>query len=62
MSKKPKGKSDVKDSASKNTLNPTSGGGSGKHVESQTNEPNEQDVQRRDGQFTGAGEPGRQQK
>ena len=45
-----------KDSAAKNTMNPRGSGG-GKQISSQTNEPQEQDIKGRRGQFGGAGEP-----
>ena len=56
MASKPKGH---KDSASKNTFNPPAGD---KQPRGQTNGQWEQDSKRRDGQFTGAGEPGLQKK
>ena len=48
-----KSKGGKKDSAEKSTLNPPAKGGTG----SQTNEPYEQDAERRIGQFGGQGEP-----
>jgi hypothetical protein len=50
-----KSKGGDKDSATKNTFNPPSGGR--KKRGSQTDEPFEQDRKRRVGQFGGAGEP-----
>ena len=57
MAGKPKGH---KDSATKNTFNPPAAGD--KQPRGQTNGQWEQDAKRRDGQFTGAGEPGLQKK
>ncbi len=57
MAGKPKGH---KDSAAKNTFNPPAAGD--KQPRGQTNGQWEQDSKRRDGQFTGAGEPGLQKK
>jgi hypothetical protein len=44
-----------KDSATKHTMNPPSGGGQAPDVDAQT--PDEQDPKRRIGQFSGAGQP-----
>ena len=50
-----KSKGGDKDSATKHTMNPPTGGGQKPDVESKG--PEEQDVKRRIGQFTGAGVP-----
>lgn len=51
-----KSKGGDKDAATKHTMNPPMGGGQQPDVEGKG--PEEQDVKRRIGQFTGAGEPG----
>lgn len=50
-----KSKGGDKDAATKHTMNPPTGGGQKPDVDSKG--PEEQDVKRRIGQFTGAGEP-----
>ena len=50
-----KKKRDSKDSATKNTFNPPTPGAHG--VGTQTHEPEEQDLKRRAGQFSGTGNP-----